>query len=98
VLQDVPTDEGAGQGKKRFMDVGSLLITKTQAAKLIQPREGTFHDPPPSAQSTAMFGVALCEPGHDVAGAQTLPDCLRVITTVAYDAIRTTARTSLLSL
>ena len=80
------------------MDVGSFLIANSQAAKLIPPREGTFHDPPPSAQSAAMFSASLGEPGHDVAGTQTLPNRLCVITTVAYDAIRTMARTSMLSL
>ena len=80
------------------MDVGSFLIANSQSAKLIQPCERTFHYPTPSAQSTAMFSVSFGKPGHDVAVTQTLPDCLRVITTVAYNAIRTTARTSALSL
>jgi len=65
------------------MDVGSLLVANTQAAKLIKPSEGPFHHPSPSAESTAMFGVALGEPRNDVASAQTLPDCLRVITAIA---------------
>jgi hypothetical protein len=65
------------------MDVGSLLIANTQAAELIHPGEGTFYDPAPSAESTAMFGVALGKPRNDVATTQTLPDCFRVITTVA---------------
>jgi hypothetical protein len=30
-----------------------------------------------------MLSVALGEPRHDMAGTQTLPDCLRVITTIA---------------
>lgn len=65
------------------MDVSSFLVTDTQSAKLIQPGESSFHHPSPSAQSTAMFCVALGEPGHDVAVAKTLPDRFRVITTVA---------------
>ena len=83
LLQDVPANESAGKGQKCLMDVGSLLIANTQAAKLIKPSEGPFHHPSPSAQPTAMFGVALGEPRNDVATTQTLPDCLRVITTVA---------------
>ncbi len=65
------------------MHVSPLLVTNTQSAKLIQPSEGSFYDPAPSAQSAAMLSVSLGEPRHDVAGTQTLPDCLRVITTVA---------------
>jgi hypothetical protein len=41
-----------------------------------------------------MFGIALSEQWHDVAGTQTSPDCLSVITTVAQYAIRTMARSS----
>jgi hypothetical protein len=65
------------------VDVGSFLVTNTQSAKLIQPSESSFHHPPPSAQSTAMFCVALGEQRHDVAIAKTLADRFRVITAVA---------------
>jgi len=63
--------------------VSPLLVTNTQSAKLIQPSEGSFYDPAPSAQSAAMLSVSLGEQRHNVAGTQPLPDCLRVITTVA---------------
>jgi len=46
-LQNVPTDESAGQSEKRLIDIGPSLITNTQASKLIQPGEGSF--PLPSA-------------------------------------------------
>jgi hypothetical protein len=65
------------------MDVGSFLISDAQSPKLIEPSERPLHDPSPSAQSTAIFGVTLGKQGHDMAGPQTLPDCLRVITAVA---------------
>jgi hypothetical protein len=78
--------------------VGSFLITDAQSPKLIQPSERPLDDPPPSAQSAAMFCVALGEPRHDVAGTQTLPDCRHVITTVSQHAIRTMARSSSLAL
>ena len=41
------------------MDVGSFLVANAQSPKLVQPSERPLHDPAPSAQSTAMFGVAL---------------------------------------
>jgi len=97
-LQYLPAEESARQGQKCFMDVSPLFIAHTQTAELIEPSEGALHHPPPPAQSTAMFGVTLGEPRHDMAGSQTSPDCLRVITTVAYHAIRTMARSSALSL
>ena len=65
------------------MNVGALFVANTQAPELIHPGEGPFNDPPPSAQSAAMFSVAPREPSHDVAGTQTSPDCLGVITAVA---------------
>lgn len=65
------------------MDISPLLVAHAQPPELIQPSERPLHDPAPSAQSAAMFGVALGEGRHDVAGTQTLADCLRVITTVA---------------
>jgi hypothetical protein len=65
------------------MDVGPLFIANAQAAKLIEPCEGPFYDPSPSAEPAAMLGVAPGEPRHDVAGTQTLADCLGVIATVA---------------
>jgi len=49
LLQNVPTEESAGQGQECFVNVCPLLIANPQAAKLIQPREATFHDPSPSA-------------------------------------------------
>jgi len=80
------------------MNIGSFLVTDTQSSKLIEPSERPLHNPAPSAQSATMFSVALGEPRHDVAGAQTLADRFRVITAVAYHTIRTMARSSLLTL
>jgi hypothetical protein len=65
------------------MDVCPLFIANTQAAKLAQPSKTAFHDPAPPPQSTAMFGIALGEPRHDVTPTETLSGCLGVITPVA---------------
>ena len=80
------------------MDVGPFFVANSQPSELIQPGERPLHDPAPSAQTAAMFGVALREPGYDVAGTQSLPDCLGVITAVAQHAIRPMARTPSFSL
>lgn len=65
------------------MDIGSLLVSNPQSAKLIQPGEGPFHYQSPSTQSTAMLSVTHRQQRKDTAVAQTLADCLRIITTVA---------------
>ena len=80
------------------MDVGPLFVANTQPPELVQPGERPLHYPAPSAQTTTMFGVAHREQRHDVAGTQTLTDCLRVITSVAQYAVRTMARSPSLSL
>ncbi len=65
------------------MDIGSFLVANAQSAELVEPGKTPLDDPAPSSQSAAMLGVALGKQGQDVAGTQTLPDRLRVITTIA---------------
>ena len=65
------------------MNVGSFFITDAKSSKLIEPGKTPLNHPAPSAQSAAMFSIALGEPRHDVARSQALPDCLGIIATVA---------------
>jgi len=65
------------------MDVGPLFIANTQATKLIEPSERPFYHPAPLPQSAPMFRVAPSDHGQNMAGKQTLADCLGVIATVA---------------
>lgn len=65
------------------MCIGTPFVADAQAPELIQPGECPFYNPPPSAQSTAVFRVAHRKQGYDVPGTQTLPDRFRVITPVA---------------
>src|SRR5205823_2846993 len=81
-----------------LVDVGSFFVPDAQAAKLTKPGEGSLYYPPPSSQSTAVFGVSLGEPRPDPTNSQALPNCLRVITTVADHAIRAMAWPSSFSL
>ena len=80
------------------MNVRPLFVAHAQAPELIQPGEGSLHHPSPSAQSAAMFRVALRQKRDDASITQTLPDRLRVVTTVAQHAVRTMARSSAFSL
>ena len=74
------------------MDVSPLFVANTQPPELVQPGKRPLHYPEPSTQTTAMLSVAHREQRHDVAGTQTLADCLGVITAVAQHAVRTMAR------
>ena len=71
------------------MDVSSLFIANAQATKLIQPCKGSFDHPAISTQIAAVLGVSFGEQRYDMADTKALPDSLRVITPVAYHAIRT---------
>ena len=53
------------------------------AAGTDSTKQRSFDHPAPQAQSAAMFGVALRQKRDDSSVTQTLPDRLRVITTVA---------------
>ncbi len=81
--QKSPADQNASESQECFVDVGSFLVTNAQAAEPVQPGESPFHYPRPSAQSTAVIGVTHHEQRHNAAFTQTLPDCFRVITTIA---------------
>ena len=64
------------------MDVAPFLVAHSQSAKLVEPSKAPFDDPAPPAQSTAVLGVTQREQRYDAAVAQTLPDHLRIITSV----------------
>ena len=96
--QEAPADQGAPETQKCFVNVRPLLVAHTQTAKLAEPGKGPLYHPPTSAQSTAILCISLSEQRRDVPDTQALPDCLRVITTVAQHAIRMMAWSSSLSL
>jgi hypothetical protein len=79
----MPADQGAAKRQERLMYVGSPFVANAQSPELKQPGKGSFYHPPPSAQSTAMLGVAFGKERHDVASTQTLPDRFSVITSIA---------------
>ena len=80
------------------MNVRPLFVSNPQPPELIQPSEGPFDHSAPSPESAAMFGVALSKKRDDMAGTQTSPDCLGVVTKVAQYAVRTMPWMSPLSL
>jgi hypothetical protein len=78
--------------------VGPFFVAHAQAAKLIQPCEHPLPDPAPSAQSAAVFRVALRKKRDNASVTQTLSDRFSIVTTVTQHAARTMARASALSL
>ena len=80
------------------MYICSFFIPQAKTTELIQPREGTFHDPAKSPQPTTMLGIAHCEQRGYAAGAQSTADVLRVIGPVTQHAIWATARPTTLTL
>jgi len=69
-----------------------FLIPHAETAKLIQPCEGTFHNPAPSPQPATMFRIAHCEPGQDLAATQSTANTLGIVGPVPQHAVRATAR------
>lgn len=65
------------------MNVCSLLVADAQSAELVKPGKTAFNDPSPLAQSAAVLRIASGKPRNDVARAQTLTNCLCIITAVA---------------
>ena len=80
------------------MHVGALLVPHPKAAKLVEPGEGSFDNPSPFPQSTAVFCISLCQEGPDPARPQTVADCLRIVSAIAYETVGSTAWTSTLAL
>lgn len=47
-------DNGAAKCQESLMNVGATFVANAQAAELVQPTEGAFHDPARFAQPAAM--------------------------------------------
>jgi hypothetical protein len=80
------------------MNVRPLLIANAQPTELIQPSERPFHHPSPSTQPAAVVGVAPRKKRDDASVTQTMADRFGIVTPVAEQAVRTTARPAPLSL
>ena len=65
------------------MKICPFFVPHAQSPELIQPGKGSLYHPAPSAQSTAVFGVAHREERDDAALTQTSSDCHGIITAVA---------------
>src|SRR3954464_2458959 len=57
--QGLPTDQRAGERHKRLVNLWSSLISDTQLAKLMQPRDRSLDHPAIHPKAAAMFRVSL---------------------------------------
>ena len=74
------------------MDVGSSLITDTQAPELMQPREGPFDHPAKHAQAAPVVRASASQDRDDAEASQGLSVRGRVVGAVPLDAVRSAAR------
>ena len=80
------------------MHVGSLLVPDTKSAELVEPGKGSFHNPAPFPQSTAVFCISFCQQGPDPPPPHTVADRFGIVSAVAYEAVGTPAWPSTLAL
>ena len=71
------------------MDVGTTLVSDAQAAELMQPRVGAFHNPAVDAQSAAVRRMALGYDRFNAAPLQLSAVASGMIGPVALQALRT---------
>lgn len=89
--QAPPADEDAGQRQKRRVYICSFFIAHAKTTELIQPREGTFHEPQPAT----VLGIAHCEQRQNTAATQRATDLLRIVGPLSEDTSRAATRPTL---
>jgi hypothetical protein len=70
--QEAPANQGTSERQECLVNVSPLFAAHAQPPELIQPSKGPFDHPAPSAQSAAMFRVALRQKRDDSSVTQTL--------------------------
>jgi len=72
---------------KCFMDVGSAFVTNTQSAKLMQPTQRPFDDPPRNAQPTAIFSSPFSKDRLDSLLTEFFTMRLRIVSSISLNTI-----------
>ena len=54
-------EDGATEGQESLMNIGAPFVVGAQAAKLMPPTQGAFHDPAGSAQPATMRRARACQ-------------------------------------
>src|SRR6266567_4583055 len=91
-MQGIPADHRAAQVHERLVRIVTPLVTRPQAAVLVQPRQRSLHDPAEYAKPTAMGRATLGQHWLDTPMAELATVGLRVVSPVALQAARPGAR------
>ena len=80
------------------MKISSPFKSYSQPAKLMQPTQRSFDNPPIYSQATAVGGTPLCQNRTDVEASQLLAKRFRVVSSVSMELTRPPSGTASLSL
>jgi hypothetical protein len=92
--QYIPTNYRATDAQESLMNVRTTFITNPQATELMQPSQGSFHNPAVNAQAAAMFLTSFSQQRLDATFSQFIPMWLRIVTTVSLNQLRFAAWSS----
>src|SRR6516164_5881368 len=70
--QSAPADQRTLERQERGVNIGPLVVSDPQAAKLIEPGKCPFDDPTPALEATAMRGAAHRDQRHNPTDSQTV--------------------------
>ena len=87
-LQEAPADQTAAELQKGFMNVRPALESDSQPAKLMQPRDGSFHDPAGYAQSAAVFGATPSDLSANTLLCQSLAMRVGIVGSISLHQVR----------
>src|SRR6266852_8508452 len=90
--QELPADQRTAEGEKRLVDVGPLVVTHAEAAKLIQPGKRTLDHPPPPAQAAAVHRATPRDERANPTRAQPAPNGLCVVAPITEHTVRSPPR------
>jgi len=91
-LQVIAADDDAAQRQQGVVDVVSAFAAHAEATHLVQPTEGSFHDPAMNAQAAAVGRVSAGQDRFNAALPQLSAMRFRVVGPIALDARRATTR------
>ena len=97
-MQLFEADERTTERDKRLMNVVALFIADFQPAILAQPRLSALHNPTKTAQPFAALNTPPSNPRHNAPLQQALAAYLKVIRFVRVHLVRTSTRTTRLTI
>lgn len=96
-LEVITADDDAAQREQGVVDVVSSFAADAEATHLMQPTDGSFHDPAMNTQTAAVRGVSSRQNRFDAALAQLPTMWFRVVGPISLNTVRATARSTTLA-